>query len=126
VPDSLKRSTDTKVYMTGLEISMQVGAEKGREFPEYFEMLAPSRSKGTQCPERVLLEKVAAPNSFLRVKHWDSELQILFKPGATAVAAVAPGLIVQRAPTACENSSDMLQFTYSEGSKQKFSGRLKE
>jgi len=92
VPDSLKRSTDTKVYMTGLEISMQVGAEKGREFPEYFEMLAPSRSKGTQCPERVLLEKVAAPNSFLRVKHWDSELQILFKPRSYGSRGRSSGL----------------------------------
>ncbi len=59
--------------MIGLEISIQIGNEKRREFLESFETFSRTRNNRIQCVELVLLENVTIPNCFLWMERWDSE-----------------------------------------------------
>lgn len=63
--------------MIGLEISIQIGADKRREFLQSFEMFCRARNDRIQSVERALLENVSMPNCFLWMERWDSEDELL-------------------------------------------------
>lgn len=60
-------------FMIGIEIRIEVGTEKRKEFLQSFDMFSRIRNERNQCLERTLLENVTVPNRFLWVEHWDSE-----------------------------------------------------
>jgi len=65
------------VDMIGIEIGIQIGTEKRREFLESFETFSRTRNNRIQCVDMILLENVSMPNCFLWMERWDSEDDLL-------------------------------------------------
>jgi len=63
--------------MINLEISVEIGADKRKEFLESFKMITRALNDRVQSVERVLLENVSMPNCFLWLERWDSEDDLL-------------------------------------------------
>lgn len=61
------------VHVIGLEISIRIGAERRKEFLEFFQAFSRTRNNRIQRIELVLLENVSMPNSFVWMERWDSE-----------------------------------------------------
>ena len=58
--------------MIGLEIIVQVNANKRAEFLQAVELLTRREHRNSACISQSLFEEVSVPNHFLWVEHWNS------------------------------------------------------